>query len=78
MIKSLVVAVALTIGLAGHAVAGETVHHHHQHWRHHFQPAPWYPDPQAGPPAEAPDIYWSPAGGNPIHYAQTTGYYAGR
>ena len=23
--------------------------------------------------AQAPSIYWSPAGGDPTHYAQTTG-----
>ena len=28
--------------------------------------------------AQAPSIYWSPAGGDPTHYAQTTGLYAGR
>jgi len=27
--------------------------------------------------AQAPSIYWSPAGGDPTHYAQTTGFYAG-
>jgi hypothetical protein len=28
--------------------------------------------------AQEPSVFWSPAGGNPIHYAQTTGFYAGR
>ena len=80
MIKSLVAAVALTIGLAGYAVAREAVHHHHHHHRHHMlQPGP-SPDLQPEPSADPidPSIYWSPAGGNPIHYAQTSGFYAGR
>ena len=29
-------------------------------------------------PAGVDSIYWSPAGGDPTHYAQTTGFYAGR
>ncbi len=92
MIKSLVAAVALTIGLAGYAVAQEGAARHHQHHRHHIRPglsryqqgqSPYLqPRPSAyaapGAALEAPDIYWSPAGGNPIHYAQTTGFYAGR
>ena len=59
MIKSLVGAVALMIGLAG--CAGPS------------------PDLQPGPSPDAlnPSIFWSPAGGNPIHYAQTSGFYAG-
>jgi hypothetical protein len=95
MIKSLVAAVALTIGLADYAVAQEAVHRHHHHHRHHMlqsgpsaYPQPWpsaYPQPgpsayvQPGSTSDAlnSSIYWSPAGGNPIHYAQTTGYYAG-
>ena len=28
--------------------------------------------------SDPPDIFWSPAGGNPIHYARTSGFYAGR
>ena len=85
MIKSLVAAVALTIGLANYAVAQEPAHRHHQHHRHSIQPgASAYFQPGASayvPPglsAERPDIYWSPAGGNPIHYAQTKGFYGGR
>lgn len=81
MIKSLIVAVALTIGLAGPAVAQEAVHrHHHHHGRHMLQPGP-SPDLQSGPSPDAPSpssVYWSPAGGNPTHYAQTTGFYGGR
>jgi hypothetical protein len=87
MIKSLVAAVALTIGLAGYAVAQESVHRHHHHHRHHMlqsgpsayvQPGP-SADVQPGPSADGinPSIYWSPAGGNPIHYGQTSGFYAG-
>jgi len=79
MIKSLVAAVALTIGLAGYAVAQEAVHRHHHHHRHHMlQPGPSaYVQP--GPSADGinPSIYWSPAGGDPTHYAQTSGFYAG-
>ena len=93
MIKNLVAALALTIGLAGYAVAQEGAHRHHQHHRLHIRPglspylqpvaSPYLqPGPSAYvPPAaalQAPDVYWSPAGGNPIHYAQTTGFYAGR
>ena len=91
MIKSLVAAVALTICLAGSAVPREAPRHHH-HYRHHMlQPEP---TPDALPPGPSPyalspsapwsssggdnSIYWSPAGGNPIHYAQTRGFYAGR
>ena len=85
MIKSLVVAVALTVGLAGHAVAQEAAHRHHHHHRHHLAAEPSahlqtgasaYVQP--GPPDDSADTYWSPAGGNPIHYGQTTGFYAGR
>jgi hypothetical protein len=92
MIKSLVAAVALTIGLADYAVAQESVHRHHHHHRHHMvqsgpsaylqsgpsayvQPGPSaYVQP--GPSADGinPSIYWSPAGGDPTHYAQTTGF----
>ena len=86
MIKGLVATVALTIGLAGHAVAREAAHRHHHHHHHHMlQPGP---SPEAlspsfdalspSPDALGPSIYWSPAGGNPIHYGQTTGFYAGR
>ena len=81
MTKSLVAAVALTIGLAGSAVAQEAVHRHHRHHHHHHTLQPWQsPELQPGPTPDANDssIYWSPAGGNPIHYAQTTGFYAGR
>jgi hypothetical protein len=78
MIKSVVAAAALTISLAGYAVAREAAtHHHDQHHRHAIRVRP-SPDIQPGPSLEAPDIYWSPAGGNPVHYAQTTGFYAGR
>jgi hypothetical protein len=96
MIKSLVAAVALTIGLAGYAVAQESAHRHHHHHRHHhmLQPGPSaFPQPessdyvqpgpsayvQPGPSADGinPSIYWSPAGGDPTHYAQTSGFYAG-
>jgi len=84
MIKNLVAAAALTIGLAGHAVAQEAAHRHHHH-RHHIQAAPSaYVQPgasiyvQPGPPADSADVYWSPAGGNPVHYGQTTGFYGGR
>jgi hypothetical protein len=83
IIKSLVAAVALTIGLAGYAVGKELAHRHRQH-EHHIPPGPsaylrsgapaYVPAPSAG----AADIYWSPAGGDPTHYAQTTGFYAGR
>jgi hypothetical protein len=82
MTKSLFAAAALTIGLAGSAVAQERVHRHHHHHRHQMlQPGP---SPDAlSPPGPSPDSsdrssYWSPAGGNPIHYAQTSGFYAGR
>jgi hypothetical protein len=81
MTKSLVTAIALTIGLADYAVAQEPAHRHHQHHRHHVQPGPsvgasaYFPP---GPSAESRDTYWSPAGGNPIHYAQTKGFYGGR
>jgi hypothetical protein len=92
MIKSLVAAVALTIGLADYAVAQEGAPRHRQHHHHHIRPglSPHVQGPspylQPGPSAyvpraaafEAPDIYWSPAGGNPVHYAQTTGFYGGR
>jgi hypothetical protein len=74
MIKSFVAAVAVTIGVTGYAVAREG---HHRHQRHHVQPAP-SPDSQPGPPPDQSDIYWSSAGGNPVHYAQTRGFYAGR
>jgi hypothetical protein len=79
MIKSLVAAVALTIGLADYAVAQEAVHRHHHHHRHHIlQSGPSaYVQPGSTSDALNSWIYWSPAGGNPIHYAQTTGYYAG-
>jgi hypothetical protein len=80
MIKSLVAAAALTIALAGDAVAQEAAHpRHHHHRRHMLQPGP-SPDLQPGPSPDAlnPSIYWSPAGGDPIHYAQTSGFYAGR
>ena len=83
MIKCLVAGVALTIGLAGYAIAQETVHRHHHHMLqsgppHDLQPGP-SPDLQLGPSFDAinPSIYWSPAGGDPTHYAQTSGFYAG-
>jgi hypothetical protein len=85
MMKSLVAAIALTIGLAGYAVAQESVHRHLHHHRHHMlQPGPSAylqpgPSPDLGPSFGGinPSIYWSPAGGNPIHYGQTSGFYAG-
>jgi len=71
-IKTLAAAVALTIVLAGYAAAREAVHrYHHHHPQHTLQPEP-------SPDAPNSSIYWSPAGGNPIHYAQTRGFYAGR
>ena len=73
MIKSLVAVVAITIGLAGYAVAREGPHQHH---RHHIQPVPTPDQPRSS--LSRPDIFWSPEGGNPVHYAQTTGFYAGR
>jgi hypothetical protein len=84
MIKSFVAVAVLTTGLAGYAIAKEPGHRHHQHQRHHIPPKPSaYLQPGAPayvppPSAETPDIYWSPAGGDPTHYAQTTGFYAGR
>ncbi len=80
MIKCLVAGVALTIGLAGYAVAQETAHRHHHHYRRHTPQSGPSPDLQSGPSPDTtgPSIYWSPAGGNPVHYAQTTGFYAGR
>ena len=81
MIKRLVAAVALTIGLAGHAVAQKEIHRHHHHSRRPmFQPAP---SPESLTPSDESSSgsggsYWSPVGGNPIHYAQTSGFYAGR
>jgi hypothetical protein len=44
----------------------------------YVQPGP-SADVQPGPSADGinPSIYWSPAGGNPIHYGQTSGFYAG-
>ena len=86
MIKSLVAAVALTIGLAGTAVAQESVHRHHHHRHHMLQSGPpAYVQPGAsayvepGPSVDGinPSIYWSPAGGNPTHYAPPSGFYAG-
>ena len=86
MIKSLAAAVALTIGLAGSAAAQEPAHRHRHHHLHHHALAGPSADLQPGasayvPPgssADGPNIYWSPAGGNPVHYGQTTGFYAGR
>jgi len=71
MIKSFVIAVGLTMGLAGYAVAQDAGHRHHHYRQHMLQPGP-------SPEAPSPSSYWSPAGGNPIHYAQTSGFYAGR
>ena len=81
MIKRLVLAVALTIGLAGYAVAQKEVHRHHRPSRPIFQLAP--PPESLAPAAQSSSggggsAYWSPVGGNPIHYAQTSGFYAGR
>jgi hypothetical protein len=81
MFKCFVAGVALTIGLAGYAVAQEAVHRHvHHHHRHHMLQSGPSPNLQSGPSPDtsSPSLYWSPAGGNPIHYAQTTGFYAGR
>jgi hypothetical protein len=86
MIKSLVAVVALTICLAGSAFAREAAprDRHHHHYHHHYRRPMLQPEAspdalQPGPTSDAlnPSIYWSPAGGNPIHYAQTTGFYAG-
>jgi hypothetical protein len=76
MIKSLIAAVALTIGLADYAVAQEAVHRHHNHQRYPtFQPGP-------SPDAPSPSDQWSSDGGfscvNPILCAQTSGRYHGR
>ena len=77
MIRTVAAAVALTIGLTGYAVAREGVHYRHHYPRHHIQQ--WLsPDAQAEAPPDNDSIYWSPAGGNPVHYAQTSGFYAGR
>jgi hypothetical protein len=73
MIKRLVAGVAITISFAGRAVAREAVHQHH---RHHIRPVPSPVQPRSS--LSAPDIYWPPEGGNPIHYGQTTGFYGGR
>jgi hypothetical protein len=37
------------------------------------------PSPDLGPSEDGinPSIYWSPAGGDPTHYAQTSGFYRG-
>ena len=82
MIERLVAAVALTIALASSAVAQEAVHghHHHRHHHNHMLQRGSSPDLQPGPTPDElnASIYWSPAGGNPIHYAQTRGFYAGR
>jgi hypothetical protein len=77
VIKGLVLAAALTIGLSGYAVAQEAAHGYHRRHRDHTQPRP-FPFLQPQLSAETPDIFWSPAGGNPIHYGQITGFYAGR
>jgi hypothetical protein len=94
MIKTLIAAVALTIGLAGYADAQEAAYHHyHHHRRHIVQPAP-YSD------ALGPANQWSPVSAyaqyspvgptsqgftagdsscfDPIKCAQTSGHYAGR
>ena len=76
MMKSLVAAIALTIGLAGYAVAQEAVHRHHNHQRHQMvRPGP-------SPDAPSPSAQWPSGGGfscvNPILCAQTSGHYAGR
>ena len=82
MIKCLVAGVALTIGLTGYAIAQETVRRHrhrHDHSQHMLQPS-GSPGVQLGPSFDLinPSIYWSPAGGDPTHYAQTSGFYGGR
>ncbi len=71
MIKSLVAAMTLTIGLAGYAVAQEPVYRYHHHHRHYMLlpgPSPYAPSPSPG---------WSSGGDfscvNPIKCAQTTG-----
>ena len=71
MIKSLVAAIALTIGLAGYAVAQEAVHRHHNRQRHQMV--------QPGPSLDTsnPSAQWSYGGGfscfNPVKCAQTSG-----
>jgi len=77
MVKGLVAALAVTIGFGGAAFAQDGPHRHRERQPHHARPAP-SPSPQPTPPPDPSDIYWSPAGGNPIHYAQTRGFYAGR
>jgi hypothetical protein len=77
MIRILVAAVALTIGLTGYAVAREGVHRHYHHQRDHIRQL-LSPDAQAEAPPDEGNVYWSPAGGDPVHYAQTSGFYAGR
>ena len=71
MIKSLVAAVALTIGLADYAVAQEAVHRHHNRQRHQMlQPGP-------SPDAPSPSAQRSSGGGfscvNPVLCAPTSG-----
>jgi hypothetical protein len=78
MINSLVASAALAIGLAGYAVAQEAPHRHRSHHRHYVHTRAPLDDPQPEPSRYAPNIYWSPAGGDPTHYAQTSGFYAGR
>jgi hypothetical protein len=71
MIKSLIGAVALTVGLAGYAVAQEAVHRHHHRQRHQMV------QPEPSPDAPNPSAQWSSGGGfscvNPIRCAQTSG-----
>jgi hypothetical protein len=71
MIKSLIAAVALTMGLAGYAVAQQAVHRHHNHQRHQMV------QPEPSPDASNLSAQWSSGGGfscvNPIRCAQTSG-----
>jgi hypothetical protein len=76
VIKSLAAALAI-VALSGAAVAREAEPHRRPHRHPHTQrDATSSFQPQPSP--VAPDVYWSPAGGNPVHYGQTTGFYAGR
>jgi hypothetical protein len=57
MIKSLIAAVALTMGLAGYAVAQQAVHRHHNHQRHQMV------QPEPSPDASNLSAQWSSGGG---------------
>jgi hypothetical protein len=80
MIKSLVAAMTLTIGLAGYAFAQEPVYRHHHHHRHYMLqpgPSPYAPSPPAQWSSPSPSPGWSSGGDfscfNPIKCAQTSG-----